>query len=107
MKKLMLLTLLMGGTVLSSFAQRGYDRGYDRGRGHGWGHYKHCDDDRWERRRCDDRRWDDCHRPRRVVVYEERPVYYRPAYVPVVPVPVPVPPGRPRAVFHAGVTISN
>ncbi|NSL87040.1 hypothetical protein ECE50_009380 [Chitinophaga sp. Mgbs1] len=109
MKKVLLMMLLLGGTVLTTYAQRGYygRDDYNRGRGHGWGHYKHrdrdrCDDRRWER----DRRWDDdCYRPRRRVVYA-------PAYYPVaVPVPV-LPPRpyyapRPRAVFHAGVTIVN
>jgi hypothetical protein len=105
MKKVFLLMLLMGGTVLTTYAQRGYDRGYrDHGRGHGH--------DRWERDRCEPPRreyrrgWDDdCYRPRR------RVVYVQPAYYPVVPVPVPAPvryyPARPRAVFHAGVTIVN
>ncbi|MBV8251450.1 MAG: hypothetical protein JO154_02500 [Chitinophaga sp.] len=104
MKKLILLAVLLGGVVTSTYAQRG----------HAWGHYKHrdCDDDRWERRREREyRHWDDdCYRPRRRVVVYDRP-YYRPAYYvpapPVVPVPVPVPVGRPRAVIHAGVTIVN
>ncbi|CAL1517897.1 hypothetical protein MMC2321_01634 [Chitinophaga sp. MM2321] len=96
--------LLMGGTVLTTYAQRGYDRGH-RGRGHD----KHWD--KWEHKHRggrDYRRWDDdCYRPSRRVVYAPQPVYY-----PVVPVPVPVPvrvyaPARPRAVFHAGVTIVN
>ena len=103
MKKVLLIMLLMGGTVLTTYAQRGWDRG----RGHGYGHNKHWD--KWERRGRDRdcRRWDyddDCYRPRRRVVYAQ-PAYY--------PVPVPVPPPRPyyaprpRAVFHAGVTIVN
>ncbi|MEV4887451.1 hypothetical protein SAMN05660461_0365 [Chitinophaga ginsengisegetis] len=111
MKKVLLLMLLIGGTVLTTYAQRGYDRGH--GRGHGYGHgrgYDRYDDDRWERcerpRRVYVRdRYDDCYRPQRVV-------YARPAYYPaVIPVPVPAPvryyPSRPRAVFHAGVTIVN
>ncbi|WP_143306361.1 hypothetical protein [Chitinophaga vietnamensis] len=111
MKKVLLMMLLMGGAVLTTYAQRGYDRGW-HGRGNGWGHYKHGDyddDDRWERRRCERERyrdWDDCERPRRVVYYR------RPYYAPVVPVPVPVPgpvyyPSRPRVAFHAGVSIVN
>ena len=110
MKKVLLMMLLMGGAVLSTSAQRGYDNGYrDHGRGHGrWKHEDRCDD-RYERRRDCRRDWDDddCYRPRRRVVYAQ------PAYYPVVPVPVPVPapvryyPSRPRAVFHAGVTIVN
>ncbi|RBL91265.1 hypothetical protein [Chitinophaga flava] len=105
MKKVFLIMLLLGGTVATTYAQRGW--------GHGYGHEKHCD--KWERkywkeRDRDCRRWedDDCYRPRRRVVYAE------PAYYPVaVPVPVPPPPPRPyyaprpRAVFHAGVTIAN
>lgn len=110
MKKVLLLMLLIGGTVLTTYAQRGRGHGYGHGRGH----------DRW-----DDDRWERCERPRRVYVrdrydrYDDcyrrpRVVYARPAYYPaVVPVPVPVPapvryyPSRPRAVFHAGVTIVN
>ncbi|MCW3466466.1 hypothetical protein [Chitinophaga nivalis] len=105
MKKVLLLMLLLGGTVLSTYAQRGYDRGY-RGHGNAYGHYKHWDKhDRHERRRdWERRRWDDdCYRsPRRVV-------YVRPAYYPVVPPPPPryYPAPRPRAVFHAGVSIVN
>ncbi|TWF34844.1 hypothetical protein FHW36_11042 [Chitinophaga polysaccharea] len=108
MKKVMLMMLLIGGTVFTASAQRGW--GHDRGRGHGRWERERCDrdDDRWERRRECRRDWDDdeCYRPRRRVVYAE------PAYYPVVPVPVPVPapryyPSRPRAVFHAGVTIVN
>lgn len=103
MKKVLLMMLLMGGAVLTTYAQRGHDRGYrDHGRGHG----------RWERERCEPRReyrhgWaNDRYHPR------GRVVYVRPAYYPVVPVPVPVAPvryypSRPRAVFHAGVTIVN
>jgi len=103
MKKLIMLLLLLGGTVLTTYAQ---------GRHNGWGkgHKKHydrdryCDDDRYEGRRYEkryrDRDWDDCRRPRRVVyvqpypVYRPRPVrevYYAPA--------------RPGVVFNAGVTI--
>lgn len=103
MKKVLLMMLLLGGTVATTYAQRGWDRG----RGWGHGREKHCD--KWERKYWKDRdcrRWDDddCYRPRRRVVYAE-PAYY--------PVPVPVPPPRPyyaprpRAVFHAGVTIVN
>lgn len=107
MKKVLLLMLLIGGTVLTTYAQRGRGHGYGHGRGH----------DRW-----DNDRWERCERPRRVYVrdrYDDcyrrpRVVYGRPAYYPaVVPVPVPVPapvryyPSRPRAVFHAGVTIVN
>ncbi|RAJ82369.1 hypothetical protein CLV59_104596 [Chitinophaga dinghuensis] len=103
MKKLILLTVLLGGVVTSTYAQRGYGHGWGRGNGWGRGHVE--------------RRWAPgpgyC-RPARVVVYDRpyyRP-YYRPAYyapvpvvpVPVAPVPVPVYP-RPRAVIHAGVTI--
>ena len=104
MKKVLLIMLLMGGTVLTTYAQRGWDRGH--GRGHGHGRDKHWD--KWEHKRYrgrEYRRWDDddCYRPRRRVVYVE-PAYY--------PVPVPPPPRvyyapRPRAVFHAGVTIVN
>ncbi|MBC9914710.1 hypothetical protein [Chitinophaga varians] len=105
MKKVLLMMLLLGGTVATTYAQRGWDRG----RGWGHGHEKHYD--KWERKHWRDRdcrRWDDddCYRPRRRVVYAE------PAYYPV-PVPVPPPPPRPyyaprpRAVFHAGVTIVN
>ncbi|PSL45541.1 hypothetical protein CLV51_104246 [Chitinophaga niastensis] len=113
MKKVLLIMLLMGGTVLTTYAQRGYDRGdHDRGRGHGHGRWERGDDDddrcehrerrHWDRDRDCRRGWDDdCYRPRRRVVYAE-PAYY--------PVPVPAPvyyPSRPRAVFHAGVTIVN
>ncbi|MBS0030185.1 hypothetical protein ACTJJ0_22110 [Chitinophaga sp. 22321] len=109
MKKVLLMMLLMGGAVLTTYAQRGYDRGYrDHGRGHGRWERDRCDrDDRYERRAYYRGGWDDdCYRPRRRVVYAQ------PAYYPVVPVPVPVPPvryypSRPRAVFHAGVTIVN
>ncbi|MBC9929301.1 hypothetical protein [Chitinophaga qingshengii] len=106
MKKVLLIMLLLGGTVATTYAQRGWDRG----RGWGHGHDKHYD--KWERKQWRDRdrdcrRWDDdYYRPRRRVVYVE------PAYYPV-PVPVPPPPPRPyyaprpRAVFHAGVTIVN
>lgn len=110
MKKVLLMMLLVGGTVLTTFAQRGYDRGYrDHGRGHGHG--------RWDRDDRDDR-WERCERPRRVYVRDrydcyrpQRVVYAEPAYYPAV-IPVPVPPPRyyaprPRAVFHAGVTIVN
>ncbi|HVI49432.1 MAG TPA: hypothetical protein VM802_31490 [Chitinophaga sp.] len=106
MKKVLLLMLLMGGAVLSTSAQWGHDRGRHRG----W--YRDDDRryDRYERsyyRDRDCRRgWDDdYYRPRR------RVVYMRPAYYPVVPVPVPPPPviypARPRVAFHAGVTIVN
>ncbi|MFY0256109.1 hypothetical protein ACDQ55_19390 [Chitinophaga sp. 30R24] len=98
MKKVLLLMLLIGGTALTTYAQRGY-----YGHGHGW--------DRRDYRRC-------YAPPVRRVVYV-RPAYYPvvpvPAVVPVaavVPVPVPAPVPRyygprPRAVFHAGVTIVN
>lgn len=108
MKKVLLLMLLIGGTAVTTYAQRGYDRGYrDHGRGHGRWERGDRDDDRCDRRREYRRDWDDddCYRPRR------RVVYMQPAYYPVVPVPVPAPvryyPSRPRAVFHAGVTIVN
>ncbi|MBV7530598.1 hypothetical protein [Chitinophaga sp. sic0106] len=103
MKKLILLTVLIGGAVVTTYAQRGYGHG----RGHGNGHYKSYE--RYDRRHCDYRRYDDC-RPRRVVVYDRpryRPAYYVPAPPPVAVIPVPVPVARPRAVFHAGVTIVN
>jgi|GEM_PF-1870070 len=112
MKKVLLMMLLFCGTVLTTSAQRGYDRGYrDHGRGHG--HERYERGDRWDRceppRRVYVRDRYDCYRPQRVVY--ARPAYY-PAYPAVIPVPVPVPapryyPPRPRAVFHAGVTIVN
>ena len=51
MKKVMLMMLLIGGTVFTASAQRGW--GHDRGRGHGRWERERCDrdDDRWERRR--------------------------------------------------------
>lgn len=106
MKKVLLLMLLLGGTVATTYAQRGWGHGRGHGYGHGYGHNKHYD--KWEKRYWRDRdcRDDYYYRPRRRVVYAE------PAYYPV-PVPVPPPPPRPyyaprpRAVFHAGVTIVN
>lgn len=102
--------LLIGGTAITTYAQRGWDRGYrDHGRGHGrWereGRWRGDDDDD----RCERRRYyrDDCERPDRY--YYGRRAYYAPVPA-VIPVPVPAPvyyPSRPRAVFHAGVTIVN
>jgi hypothetical protein len=103
MKKLLLLLLIMGGTVLTTYAQRGYDRGYrDYGRGHG--RWERNDHRHWERERVYRQGWyDNCYRPARRVVYVQ-PAYYP---VPVPPPRVYYPSPRPRAVFHAGVTIVN
>jgi hypothetical protein len=102
MKKLIMLLLLLGGTVLTTYAQ---------GRHNGWGngnnkHHKqdrYCDD-RYEGRRYEKhnrgRDWDDCRRPRKVVYVRPYPVYRpRPVY------PVYYAPSRPGVVFNAGVTI--
>ena len=111
MKKVLLMMLLMGGAVLTTYAQRGNSRGHgDHGHhGRGNGHWVH--EERYAPRVYVRGRYDHYyHPPVRRVVYA-RPAYY-PAIIPV-PVPVPPPPpvhyypARPRAVFHAGVTIVN
>ena len=113
MKKILLMMLLMGGAVLTTYAQRGHghgDRDHGRhGNGHGKGHGHWVQEERYAPRvyvRGRHSRY--YHPPVRRIVYGQ-PAYY-PAIIPV-PVPPPPPvyyyPSRPRAVFHAGITIVN
>ncbi|WP_123846894.1 hypothetical protein [Chitinophaga lutea] len=105
MKKLLLVTLLVGAAYATQAQRRGYDHypqrtvysdRYERhdrdddwddddrrGRGHGHGHYKH------KKYKHRDYRRDDCYREERVVVVRPRYPYPPP------PPPFPVP-RRPR-----------